>query len=78
MSYLKFDLRAAISDFNRRTGLFLTYDQLSEMTGLSKDMLKSLANRPDYNVTIKSVSEICNVLGSNPKNFLNWEKESDQ
>ncbi len=75
MGQLRFDLKGAISDFNRRTGLHLTYDQLSEMSGMSVDMLKSLANRPDYNVTLKSVSEICSVLGSNPKGFLDWESD---
>lgn len=73
MGQLRFDLKAAISDFNARTGLHLTYDQLAEMSGLSVDMLKSLANRPDYNVTLKSISELCTVLGSDPKQFLEWE-----
>jgi len=74
MGQLRFDLKASISDYNRRTGLHLTYDQLSEMVGMSVDTLKSLANRSDYNATLKSISEICSVLGSNPKQFLNWEQ----
>lgn len=76
MGSLRFDLKAAISDFNRRTGLHLTYDQISEMSGLSVDTLKSLANRPDYNATFKIISEICTVLGSNPKSFLDWETDN--
>jgi hypothetical protein len=77
MGQLRFDLKAAISDFNARTGLHLTYDQLSNMSGLSVDMLKSLANRSDYNVTLKSVSEVCTVLGSDPRAFLNWVDKED-
>jgi hypothetical protein len=73
LGQLKFDLKAAISDFNARTGLHITYDQLSVMSGMSVDMLKSLANRPNYNVTSKSISEVCTVLGSDPRNFLAWE-----
>ena len=73
MGHLRFDLKGAISDFNRRTGLHLTYDQLSEMSGISIDTLKSLANRSDYNATLKIISEICSILGSNPKNFLDWD-----
>lgn len=75
MGQLRFDLKAAISDFNRRTGLHVTYDQLSEMSGISVDTLKSLANRSDYNATLKILSEICSVLGSNPKNFMDWDSE---
>lgn len=75
MGNLRFDLKAAISDFNRRTGLHLTYDQISEMSGLSVDTLKSLANRQDYNATFKIISEICTVLGSNPKSFLDWQAD---
>lgn len=74
MGQLRFDLKAAISDFDARTGLHLTYDQLAQMSGLSVDMLKSLANRPDYNATLKSISELCTILGSDPKKFLHWEE----
>lgn len=74
MGQLRFDLKAAISDFDARTGLHLTYDQLAEMSELSVDMLKSLANRPDYNATLKSISELCTILGSDPKKFLHWEE----
>lgn len=77
MGHLRFDLKSAISDFNRRTGLHVTYDQLSEMSGISVDTLKSLANRSDYNATLKIISEICTVLGSNPKKFMEWEPEKD-
>lgn len=73
MGQLRFDLKAAISDFNRRTGLHLTYEQLSEMSDMSVDTLKSMANRPDYNSTLKSISELCTILGSNPKSFLDWD-----
>jgi hypothetical protein len=74
MGQLKFDLKGAISDFDARTGVHLTYDQLADMSGLSVDMLKSLANRPDYNATLKSISELCTILGSDPKKFLHWEQ----
>lgn len=74
MGQLRFDLKAAISDFEARTGLHITYDQLAQMSGLSVDMLKSLANRPDYNATLKSISELCTILGSDPKKFLHWEE----
>lgn len=77
MGHLRFDLKAAISDFNRRTGLHVTYDQLSEMSGISVDTLKSLANRSDYNATLKIISEICSVLGSNPKNFMDWDSQAE-
>ena len=78
MGQLRFDLKAAISDYNRRTGLHLTYDQLSEIAGVSVDTLKSLANRSEYNATLKSVSGICTVLGSNPKQFLDWDQEKEE
>lgn len=74
MANLRFDLKAAISAFEARTGLHVTYNQLSEMTGLSPDMLKSLANRSEYNPTLSSVSEICSVLGCDPRNFFEWEE----
>ena len=78
MGQLRFDLKSAISDFDRPTGLHLTYEQVSEMSGISTDTLKSLANRTDYNATLKIISEICTILGSCPKNFLDWDTNQNQ
>ena len=75
MGQLRFDLKSAMSDFDARTGLHLTYEQLSNMSGMSVDMLKSLANRSTYNVTLKSISEVCSVLGSDPRTFILWQEE---
>lgn len=77
MGQLRFNLKAAILDFNRRTGIQITYEQLSELSGMSVDMLKSLANRPDYNATLNSVAQICSVLGSSPRTFLEWHDPQD-
>ncbi|NJL24427.1 MAG: helix-turn-helix transcriptional regulator [Calothrix sp. SM1_5_4] len=78
MAVLRFDLRQAIAEFEARTGLRITYEQLSDTTGLSVDTLKSLANRSDYNVTLRSISEICSVLGCDPRKHLHWSKSEDR
>lgn len=75
---LKFDLRRAMLDFQARTGLKMSYEDLSNDVGVSVETLKSIATRENYNATFKIVSKIAVSLGVNPIEYLLWEtKEKD-
>jgi DNA-binding Xre family transcriptional regulator len=69
---LRFDLKEAMHAYEAKTGLHLTYDELSQMTEISSNTLKSIATRSDYNVTVKIISEISLALNINPVEFLDW------
>ena len=69
---LKFNLKEAMLAYEAKTGLHLTYDELSQMTEISSNTLKSIATRCDYNVTVKIISEIALALNIDPIHFLEW------
>lgn len=69
---LKFNLREALLDFQARTGLRMSYEELGIDTGISVETLKSIATRENYNATFKVVSIISKSLGINPIEYLEW------
>jgi DNA-binding Xre family transcriptional regulator len=72
---LKFDLKKAMLEYQARTGLRMSYEILSEDTGVSTETLKSIATREGYNATFKIVSIISISLGINPIEYLEWSNE---
>lgn len=72
---LRFDLKALLTDYEARTGLRLSYDELSQMTSASVDTLKSLASRGDYNATLNMLEKISLALGANPIEYLVWNAD---
>lgn len=78
MSQIKFDLRKALDEFEARTGMRLTYETLSNRTGLAVDTLKSIATRDDYQASLKNIASICDALKSNPIEYLVWIQDSGE
>ncbi len=72
---LRFDLKTMLTDYESRTGLRLSYDELSHMTSVSVDTLKSLATREGYNATLMIIEKICLALGANPIQYLLWSAD---
>ena len=54
----------------QRTGERLTYEQLAERTGLSRQTVESIASRHDYNSTLTTVAKLCLALGCEPGDLL--------
>ena len=67
-----------MQDYEARTGIRLTYEALSQSTGLSVDTLKSMATRGDYNATLKVISTLGATLKCDPIRHLKWEAEQGQ
>ncbi|MEK6579653.1 MAG: helix-turn-helix domain-containing protein [Bdellovibrionota bacterium] len=72
---LRFDLKSLLSDYESRTGLRLSYDDLSRVTSVSVDTLKSLATRENYNATLGTLERISIALGANPIQYLAWRAD---
>lgn len=72
MSTLKFDLRCALEDYEAKTGIRLTYEMLSQSSGLSVDALKSMATRDVYNASLRSIACVCDALNLNPIQYFRW------
>jgi hypothetical protein len=70
---LKFDLKGALLDFQSRTGVKMSYDELSRDTNISSETLKSIATRENYNTTLKVVSIISRSLRVNPIDYFIWD-----
>lgn len=72
---LNFDLKKALMDHEARSGHRLTYEELAQLSGVSVDTVKSIANRNDYNTSLKMVSDISKILGVDPTGFFIWNTD---
>lgn len=69
---VRFNLKEALFDYQARTGIRMSYEDLSSDTGISIETLKSIATRDNYNTTLKVISIISKSLGINPIEYLEW------
>ncbi len=69
---IKFNLKQALLDYQARTGIRMSYEDLSSDTDISIETLKSIATRGNYNTTLKVISIISKSLGINPIEYLEW------
>lgn len=77
MNILKFNLKSALNQYEAKTGIRLSYEELSEISGVSTNTLKSLASRKNYNATFQLISEISNALHINPIEHFEWENVNE-
>jgi DNA-binding Xre family transcriptional regulator len=63
-------LREAMESYRLRTGIRLTYDAISDQSGISVATLQSLAARPEYNTTLNTIDKLCRVLECCPGELL--------
>ena len=70
------ELKKAIEAYREKTGERLTYQLLSERTGLSKSTLQSLASRTAYNTTLSTVEKLCVALECGPEDLINISSQS--
>ncbi|MYF78251.1 MAG: helix-turn-helix transcriptional regulator [Acidobacteria bacterium] len=69
-------LREALEAHRQRTGERLTYEQLADRTGLSRQTVESIASRQDYNSTLTTVAKLCNALRCEPADLLVLRSQS--
>ncbi len=70
---IRFELRRAMMDFQARTGIKMSYDELSNDIGVSVETLKSIATRKNYNATFGVISKISLSLGIDPIDYFIWD-----
>lgn len=75
---LRFNLKKAMQSYEAKTGIHLTYDDLSSLTKISNETLKSIATRPAYNATLKMISEISLALNISPLEFFEWDVSNEE
>ena len=69
-------LREAMEGYRRRTGVRLTYELLSEKTGIAVTTLQSLAARPEYNTRLSTIEKLCRALQCAPGDLLELSPEA--
>lgn len=69
---LRFDLKAMLDEYESRTGLRPSYSELSKLTKIAPDTLKSIASRKHYNTTLDTLEALGAKLGVDPRKFLTW------
>ena len=70
---LRIQLKECLARYERRTGHRMTYAELASKTGLSEATIKSLASRPTYNATVRTIETICVALRVDPADLLQWK-----
>jgi putative transcriptional regulator len=73
---LRVTLQKAMIAYKERTGREITYEELSQRTGLSRPTIESIASRVKYNATIDSISRLCDALDAKVDDL--FEKCSDK
>lgn len=64
--------------YRQRTGTKLTYELLSEQTGIALTTLQSLAAREGYNTRLSTIEKICRALKCNPGDLLEMSTDSEE
>ena len=68
-------LRSAMAAYSEKSGERITYQQLADMTGLSKATLEAIGSRPDYNTTLSVLDQLCTHLDCTIIDLLEYHKE---
>jgi DNA-binding Xre family transcriptional regulator len=71
-------LRETMQAYRQRTGRRLTYDMLSEQTGIAVTTLQSLSTRPEYNTRLSTIEKLCRALECTPGELLELSDDNDQ
>ncbi|TAK48146.1 MAG: XRE family transcriptional regulator [Xanthobacteraceae bacterium] len=71
-------LREAMESYRRRNGARLTYELLSEKTGIAVPTLQSLAARPGYNTRLSTIERLCHALECTPGDLLELAPEATE
>lgn len=61
-----------MESYEKRTGLYLTYYDLSIRTGLSLATVQSIGGREYYNATLDVIAKLCTALDTTPSELLEW------
>lgn len=72
---LRFELKRMLDDYEARTGIHVSYEELSTACGISIDTLKSLVSRRNYNTTLETISKIAKILDASPLQFLSYSSD---
>ncbi|WP_417375976.1 helix-turn-helix domain-containing protein [Gimesia maris] len=64
-----------MSEYSKKKGEKLTYQQLSEMTGISKATLEAIGSRPEYNTTLSALNTLCKHLECTISDLLEYHKD---
>ena len=71
-------LRQAMSGYARRTGERMTYERLSQRTGIARATLEAIGSRPEYNTTLDTIERICRALDCDLVDLLEFRAGPDQ
>lgn len=74
---IRVKLREEMENFRKRTGVRLTYEVISERTGISLPTLQSLAARQGYNTRLSTIDRLCRCLGCSLTDLLELVPEDD-
>lgn len=58
--------------YERNTGERITYELLSERTGLSRATIEALGSRVSYNPRLSTIGSLCDALGCTPADILGY------
>ena len=72
------NLREMLHAYEARTGERMTYQLLADRSGIARSTIESLAARPDYNASLRTIAKICSVLGCGPGDLLSLSPSGNE
>lgn len=70
-------LRHAMESYRLKTGERITYQILSEKTGISEATLKTIGSKRTYNPSLNAIDALCKALQCDVPDILEY-REDDQ
>jgi DNA-binding Xre family transcriptional regulator len=68
-------LKSAMAKYSEISGQRLTYQDLAELTGISKATIEAIGSRPDYNTTLSTIDVLCKTLECSIHELIEFHKE---
>lgn len=72
---IEIKLKTVMAKYSDKNEKKLTYQDLAELTGISKATIEAIGSRPDYNTTLATIDSLCRVLDCSVSELIEFHKE---
>jgi len=75
---IRFRLKELIADREFNTGKKITFEEISNATGIHRTTLSKIANQRGYNTTTDNLNKLCNFFECPIANLIEHIADNDQ
>ena len=70
-------LREVMATYSSRNACKITYQDLADLSGLSKATLEAIGSRPDYNATLSVLETLCKILDCSISDLIEYSRDEE-